>query len=222
MPRLPRIVVPGYPHHVIQRGSRRMKVFFSSADRTAYLAHLRKACDRCGVDILAWCLMDNHIHCIAVPKKQDSLARCFSQAHGTYAHRVNRREGWTGHLWQARFGSSVLDEPHVVAAARYVERNPVRAGIAELPWRYQWSSARWHTGRVMTDPLIENDGLLRDLIDNWERYLLEEDEEDFAKQVRKEALVNRPIGDERFIQHLEGRLKTSLIRKKSGRVPLGE
>ena len=219
MARLARIVVPGCPHHVTQRGNRRMSVFFSNADRTAYLSHLRKACDRHGVDIWAWCLMGNHVHCIAVPKKEDSLARCFAEAHGKYTHRVNKREGWKGHLWQARFGSSVMDEPHMIGAVRYVERNPVRAGIAELPWRYQWSSARWHTGRTRTDPLVGNDGLLQDLIEDWERYLLDDDDEDFLEQVRKESSVNRPLGGEPFIHLLEKRFKKTLTRKKRGPAP---
>ena len=199
-----------------------MNVFFGNADRTAYLAHLRKARDRHGVDIWAWCLMSNHVHCIAVPKKEDSLARCFAEAHSKYARRVNKREGWTGHLWQARFGSSVLDEPHMIAAVRYVERNPVRAGMAEIPWRYQWSSARWHMRKVRTDPLISNDGLLQDLIEDWGRYLLDDDEEDFVERVRRESSVNRPLGGEPFIQGLEKRFKMSLARNPPGPAPRGE
>ncbi len=217
MARFARIVVPGYPHHITQRGNRRMGVFFSNADRTAYLAHMRTACDRYGVEIWAWCLMGNHVHCVAVPKKEDSLARCFSEAHGKYTRRVNKREGWTGHLWQARFCSSVLDEPHMIAAVRYVERNPVRAGIARLPWRYQWSSARWHTGRVRTDPLISGDGVLQDLIEDWERYLLDDDDQEFVDRVRTESFVNRPLGGEPFVRLLERRFGRSLIRKKPGR-----
>jgi putative transposase len=161
--------------------------------------------------------MNNHVHCIAVPKKEDSLARCFSEAHGKYTRRVNKREEWKGHLWQARFGSSVLDGLHLIAAVRYVERNPVRAGMAREPWGYQWSSARWHTGRVQTDPLIRNDGVLRDLIEDWEGYLLDDDEADFVKGIRKESSVNRPLGGRSFIQSLERRFNTSLIRKKAGR-----
>jgi len=222
MARLARIVVPGCPHHVFQRGNRRMDVFFSNADRTAYLAHLRKARERHSVDILAWCLMGNHVHCIAVPKREDSLARCFGEAHSKYARGVNRREGWTGHLWQARFGSSVLDEPHTIAAVRYVERNPVRAGIAELPWSYQWSSARWHIGKIRTDPLISSDALLKDLIGDWEEFLLDQDEDVFLERVRKDSPVNRPLGSEPFVQELEKRFDTSLVRNPRGPAPRGE
>jgi putative transposase len=190
-----------------------MDVFFNTEDRRAYLAHLQKACRGHGVDILAWCLMDNHVHLVAVPRKEDSLARCFSEAHGKYTRRVNKREGWTGHLWQGRFGSSVLDEPHTIAAVRYVERNPVRAGMARIPWTYQWSSARWHTGREQADPLISNDDQLKHLIQDWERYLLSDDEERFIQLIRKGSSVNRPLGGNHFVWKLERRFKRSLIRR---------
>ena len=220
MARSARIVVPGYPHHIIQRGNRRMNVFFSTEDRRAYLAHMGKACLRHGVDIWAWCLMDNHVHLVAVPRKEDSLARCFSEAHGRYTRRVNKREGWTGHLWQCRFCSSVLDEPHTIAAVRYVERNPVRAGMARIPWSYQWSSARWHTGRERADPLISNDDALKYLIQDWESYVLNDDEEGFVQLIRKESSVNRPLAGKHFIQKLESRFKKRLIRTKlAGSIP---
>ncbi len=220
MPRFARFIVPGYPHHVTQRGNRRMDVFFGNADRMAYIAHLRRACDRHGVDILAWCLMDNHVHFVAVPKREDSLARCFSEAHGKYTRRVNKREGWTGHLWQARFGSSVLDEPHMIAVVRYVERNPVRAGIVGAPWSYRWSSARWHTGRAPRDPLIQHDTGMKDLIGDWESYLLDVDEEDFVARARTECSVNRPLGDEAFVRSLEKKFRRSLIRRNPGPSPM--
>jgi len=102
----------------------------------------------------------------------------------------------------------------MIAAVRYVERNPVRAGMVRVPWAYKWSSARWHTGKGRTDPLTRNDGALKDLIDDWEEYLLEDDEEGFVKRIRKESSVNRPLGGKPFIQKLERRFKKSLIRKK--------
>ena len=117
----------GYPHHVVQRGNRRLDVFFSDEDHLAYIEFLRKACLKYDVQIWAYCLMTNHTHFIAVPKKTDSLAKCFSDAHVRYTRMTNKRENWKGHLWQVRFGSSVLDEEYLLAAARYVEKNPVRA-----------------------------------------------------------------------------------------------
>ncbi len=185
MVRQPRLVVPGYPHHIIQRGNRRMAVFFSDEDRQVYVNYIQQACQHREVDIWAWCMMTNHVHFIAVPGRQTSLARCFSEAHIKYTRRINKREGWVGHLWQSRFGSSVLDERHLIAAVRYVERNPVRAGLVQEPWDQPWSSARRHTGKEKTDPLIRNDSALKNLIGDWKCYLQDADENKFVEKIRR-------------------------------------
>lgn len=217
MARLARVVVPGMPHHVVQRGNRRLDVFFSEEDRQAYLTLLRKACQRYRVNIWAYCLMRNHVHLIAVPEREDALARCFADAHIRYTRRINVREGWQGHLWQGRFGSSVLDERYLLAAVRYVERNPVRAGVVRLPWQYPWSSARWHVGEAMTDPLVVGDEPLRSLISDWREYLSTTEDEAEIETIQRETPVSRPLGSEGFIRALEGRLGRPLIRSRPGR-----
>ena len=217
MVRLPRLVVPHQPHHVVQRGNRRLEVFFSDADRIAYLDNIRDACKRYGVVIWAYCLMNNHVHFVAIPSEADSLARCFSDAHVRYTRRINLREGWKGHLWQARFGSSVLDEKHLIAAVRYIERNPVRAGIVRDAWEYPWSSASYHAGKTDQDLIVESDDILRQLIEDWKSYLRDNDQEDFLKSVRRDSFVNRPLGDEAFISDLEERFQLRLTRGKVGR-----
>lgn len=217
MARLPRIVVPHYPHHIVQRGNRRLDVFFTDEDRQTYLDHIGKACNRYGVAIWAYCLMSNHVHFIAVPSETDSLARCFSEAHVRYTRRINHREGWKGHLWQARFGSSVLDENHLIAAVRYVERNPVRAGIVKEAWEYPWSSAAFHTGTVTEAGIVSSDNMLQELIGNWKTYLMEKDANHFVKSVRRESFVNRPLGDAKFISVLEEKFRLRLSRGKAGR-----
>lgn len=219
MARLPRLVVPNQPHHVVQRGNRRLDVFFSDADRIAYLDLVQNACQRFGVSIWAYCLMGNHVHFIAVPAEMDSLARSFSEAHVKYSRRINSREGWKGHLWQARFGSSVLDERHLIAAVRYVERNPVRAGIVGDAWEYPWSSAAYHCGETPHDRLIvaDADDVLQNLIGDWKSYLRNCDQEDFLKSLRRESCVNRPLGDGAFISDLEKQFQVKLARGKVGR-----
>jgi len=217
MARLPRLVVPHEPHHVVQRGNRRLDVFFSDTDRLAYLDHIRDACEHYGVAIWAYCLMSNHVHFIAVPSEADSLSRCFSEAHVRDTRRINLREGWKGHLWQARFGSSVLDEKHLIAAVRYIERNPVRAGIVRDAWEYPWSSAAYHTGHEARDRLVESDNMLRELIGDWTSYLRGDDQEGFLKSVRRDSFVNRPLGDEAFVSDLEKRFQLRLARGKVGR-----
>ncbi len=196
MARLPRIVVPQYPHHVVQRGNRRLDVFFSDEDRLTYLDSIEAACKRYGVSIWAYCLMSNHVHFIAVPLEKESLARCFAEAHVRYTRRINSREGWKGHLWQSRFGSSVLDESHLIAAVRYVERNPVGAGIVREPWQYRWSSAAYHTGKVKDAGIISSDTTLKELIHDWKKYLTMEDENSFIDYARRESFVNRPLVNE--------------------------
>ena len=121
MPRFARLVVPNYPHHVTQRGSRRQLTFFNDADYSAYCDLLAEQLPKAEVDILAYCLMPNHVHLILVPHRGDSLARLLRRAHACYARRINVKYGWQGHLWQERFHSFVMDEEHLLAAARYVD-----------------------------------------------------------------------------------------------------
>ena len=126
MARLARFVVPGLPHHITQRGNRRQQTFFCDEDYAAYVELMADWCQERGVEIWAYCLMPNHIHLIAVPQSEDGLGRAIGEAHRRYTRRINFREKWRGYLWQGRFASFVMDEPHLLAAARYVELNPVR------------------------------------------------------------------------------------------------
>ena len=129
MSRIARVIAPGYPHHLTQRGNRRLPTFFCDDDYHEYLALMAERCDECDVAVWAYCLLPNHVHLIAVPAEADSLRRAVGEAHRRYTRYVNFREGWRGHLWQGRFASFVMDERYLLAAARYVEMNPVRAGL---------------------------------------------------------------------------------------------
>jgi putative transposase len=157
------------------------------------------------------------VHFIAVPSETDSLTRCFSEAHVRYSRRINKQKGWKGHLWQARFGSSVLDENHLIAAVRYVERNPVRMGIVKEAWEYPWSSAAFHAGTEQEAGIISSDNMLQELIGNWKTYLRQKDEDGFVKSVRRDSFVNRPLGDATFINFLEEQFRLKLSRCKAGR-----
>ena len=127
MARIARIVAPGYPHHITQRGNRRQRTFFNESDYSAYIDLMAEWCERCGVEIWGYCLMPNHTHLIARPEKIDSLSSAIGEAHRRYSRMINFREGWRGYLWQGRFSSFVMDEAHLIASIRYIERNPVRA-----------------------------------------------------------------------------------------------
>ena len=144
MARSARLVIPGMPHHVTQRGNRRQQTFFNDADYAAYLELMGEWCREEGVDIWGYCLMPNHTHLIAVPGSEQGLRRAVGEAHRRYTRRINFREKWRGYLWQGRFASFVMDEPYLLAAARYVELNPVRARLMDSPAEWRWSSARAH------------------------------------------------------------------------------
>ena len=131
MARLPRFVLPGFPHHVTQRGNRRERTFFEEGDYALYLDLLADAAARAGVEIWSYCLMPNHVHIVAVPRDEDGLRRCFRYVHRHYTGYINARLRVTGHLWQGRFSSVAMYEPHLVSAFRYVALNPVRARLVE-------------------------------------------------------------------------------------------
>lgn len=166
MTRLARIVIPGLPHHVTQRGNRRERVFFSDADYQFYLDELGLAAKKAGSEIWAWCLMPNHVHLLIVPADVDGLRLTVANAHRRYASRLNARNRWTGHLWQGRYGSVVMDEAHLYHALAYVSLNPVRARLVERAQDWPWSSARAHLtgtpdGITTLAPGLERVGISR-------------------------------------------------------------
>ena len=142
------------PHHVTQRGNRRQQTFFGEEDYLHYLELMAQFCRAEQVAIWAYCLMPNHVNLIVVPQSAESLCRSIGEAHRRYTRWINFREGWRGHLWQGRFASFVMDEDHLLTAARYVELNPVRAGLVQAPGRYRWSSAAAHL-RGRDDALVQ-------------------------------------------------------------------
>ena len=161
--------------------------------------------------------MTNHAHFIAVPKKAESLARCCADAHVRYTRRINKWENRKGHLWQSRFDSSVLDEAYLRAAARYVERNPVRAGMVKTPWEYRWSSVRLYMDTTKRDPLVSGNTMLREVIGDWGAYVRQEENQGFIDVLRREVVVSRPAGNESFIRRLEKCFDCMLRRQKVGR-----
>ena len=211
MPRLARVTIPGIPYHVTQRGNRRQPVFFSEDDRHLYLRILLEQSRRYRLTFWAYCLMDNHVHFVAVPEREDSLARAFGEAHRRYTWTVNRRERWTGYLWQGRFASFPLDEAHLFAAMRYVERNPVEAGMVRWAEDYPWSSARAHAHRK-DDPLLA-DNVVVDGVTDWTEFLRHPDEKTKA-QIEQHSRTGRPFGRDHFVDKLE-QLTGRILKKQS-------
>ena len=205
MARLARIVLAGLPHHVTHRGNRKQDIFINDADRRTYLRLLLKYSRARKVRIWAYALMNNHIHLICVPTIRDSLARMLRDVHGDYAFRFNRRHGASGHLWQGRFYSTLLDDAHLVAATRYVERNPVRAGIVERAESYAWSSAAGHCG-LRRDPVVARDLPLLAEIPDWREWLHGDELRDGLERLRSRTRTGRPLGSAEFILDVEEQL----------------
>ena len=217
MARISRAVIPGLPHHITQRGNRRLRTFFEPDDYRRYLDLMAEACAWHRVEIWAWCLMPNHAHLIAVPSSEEGLRLAMSEAHRRYTTEVNRREGWQGHLWQGRFASFVMDERHTLAAARYIELNPVRAGLVMFAEQYPWSSARAHlAGR--DDSLVRVDPLLKRMPD-WRRFLGDGTATDAAVEIRKHQSTGRPLGSDEWVAEMELRAGRVLRPLRGGRPP---
>ena len=220
MARLTRVVAPGVPHHVTQRGNRRQQVFFGDEDYAAYRALLAEGCRAAGVAVWAYCLMPNHVHLILVPREPDGLRAALGEAHRRYTRRVNLREGWRGYLWQGRFASFPMDETHLLAAARYVELNPVRARLTRRARDWPWSSARAHLagkddGLVRVRPLLA-------LAPDWRDFLAAGLEISDHEAIRAGERTGRPLGSQRFVARLERRLDRTLARQKPGPKPRDE
>ncbi|MDP2914260.1 MAG: transposase [Candidatus Aminicenantes bacterium] len=189
--------MPEYPHHVIQRGNRNQVVFFSDMDRSVYLKLLSINAKKSGMQIWAYCLMDNHVHLIAVPVSLDSFAKGFAETHKKYTAYINKNHGWKGFLWQGRYISYPMDEPYLFAAIRYVELNPVRAGIVERAEDYPWSSAKAHVNKTKCALLSES--FLNEEIKDWAAFLMERQSELEKTIFHKHGKCGKPLGDEEFI-----------------------
>lgn len=217
MPRMARVVVPGIPHHIIQRGVRSMKVFYSDQDHYEYLDLLRRQGSIHGLHFASYVLMDNHIHLIAIPEREDSLRRAVGEAHRRYTLGINQWLEKKGYLFQGRPFSCPMDEEYFRKALRYVERNPVRAKMVSQPWEYPWSSAGFHAGLCPTDPLIDFDchsvlGLNKQ---EWQEFLQSDSSEiEFLQQRTK---TGRPCGSKSFVDRLERITGRSLHPRRPGR-----
>ncbi len=217
MPRFARAVMTGSPHHLVQRGVNRQQVFYSDADCAVYLELVKQNAERFGSALLGYCLMPNHVHWVVVPKHPDSLARTFGEAHGRYACYANARKSRSGHFWQNRFFSCMLDRSHFFTALRYVERNPVRAGLVKCADEFRWSSAKTHIGESMTEWLEMEPWIGGFTHDQWGLYLKADTFSEAEQQVRASTYTGRPAGSLEFVKAAESMLGRTLSPKKGGR-----
>jgi putative transposase len=214
MPKMARVEVVGVAHHVIQRGNRNQRVFFSDGDKRQYLKVLKMQSDLFDMKIWAYCLMDNHVHLVVVPQKEGSMTKAVGETHRLYTRMINFRKGWKGFLWQGRFKSFPMDAGYLYHCVRYVERNPVRACMVKEAEYYEFSSAATHVSRKQ-DPLLES-FYLHDEIRDWRAYLHQADEEERLQVIRRHIFTGRPLGEQTFVERLEQRLGRVLRKMKPG------
>ncbi|MBR0838557.1 transposase [Bradyrhizobium manausense] len=215
MARLARVVIPGHPHHVTQRGNGRARTFFEDGDYALYRDMLAANCKAAGVEVWAWCLMPNHVHLILVPSDPDGLRHALARVHRSYAGTIQARRKRTGHFWQGRFGAVVMDERHLAAALRYVSLNPVRARLVQRAQDWRWSSTRAHLrgkddGVTALAPIRDRFPVFSDL-------LATEPEADLFDALRSAESIGRPLGDNRFLARIER--QTGRVFKPAKRGP---
>lgn len=218
MPRFARVVATGVPHHITQRGNARRLVFDSDSDRRTYLQLLRHYARQHSLSLLGYCLMSNHVHLVAIPQRDDSMALALRHTHGRYASYLNARQTASGHVWQGRFYSCPLDDEHLWAALRYVERNPARAGMIGAPWDYAWSSATAHCGGGDAGGLLDRvswEG--RWTVAEWREFVGTADADADNDVIRRNTHSGRPLGARSFVEALERTLDRKLVPGKGGR-----
>lgn len=214
MARIARFVMPGFAHHVTQRGNRREQVFFSDEDYRAYLDLLAFYAIKSGTRVIAWCLMPNHVHLIAIPAEEDGLRAMLGETHRRYTARINARYQWTGHLWQGRFGSAVMDEAHLAHAIRYVCLNPVRARLVARAEDWPWSSVRAHLSR-------RGDGIttlapVRNRFPDFAALIATGEDETVSQALRLAETTGRPLGAPGWVAGLETATGRRLLPQKRG------
>ncbi len=216
--RIARVVIPGVWHHVTQRGNRRQDVFFQDADRRQYLELLRRYCTRYGVRVTGYCLMTNHVHILAVPSGETSLARAFGQTHHDYARWLNMTRGDSGHLWQNRYFSCPMGEDYQWEALRYVELNPVRAGLVTAAEAWPWSSAAAHICDLAEETLLDfADWRQRWCSKEW-REALSDGSNDAAllERIREATRTGRPAAADTLVKEMERKVGRRLRPNKRG------
>ena len=218
MARFARVVAVDCAHHVTQRGNARRSILNSDADREVYLHLLGENLELHSLSLIGFCLMSNHVHLVATPQKADSLAKALKQSHGRYAAYWNAKYHSTGHVWQGRYYSCPLDEPHLWEALRYTELNPVRAGMVSGARDWPWSSATVHCGEKAADGLLSMEPWReRWNAASWSEYLSAGETESGLLAVRECTHTGRPLGSEEFVVELEEATCRSLARRKGGR-----
>jgi putative transposase len=226
MPRQPRYFIPNIPQHVIQRGVDRQAVFFSAQDYELYIETLRASASHYDCSIHAFVLMTNHTHLLITPGTERSLPLLMQAMGRGYVQKLNRRYNRTGTLWQGRYKACLIqDDPYLLTCYRYIELNPVRAGIVRLPGDYRYSSYR-HNATGESDALLTAHPVYQSLAATQEKRLAayralfaDEIAPELLELVRNTTNACRVLGNDKFKDQVETMLGRSVRPGKSGRPP---
>ncbi len=215
MPRIARVVVAEVPYHVTQRGNYRQNIFEDDEDRAKYMELFMEYKEKHGLKLYAWCLMDNHVHFVIEPSTEKTLGLVFNGVNMRYSQYFNRKRGAYGHLWQGRYFSCALDSDHVYEALRYVELNPLRAGMISKIDGYKWSSAKMRITGKGKFPLDDVSAYVE--IENWRAYLKEKAADEVLLSIRNCTKTGRPLGGAKFIKKIERLSGRTISFQKKGR-----
>ena len=215
MARMARVMLEGWPFHITHRGNHRKAVFSSDGDREDYLELLGRYAKHFEMAIWAYCLMPNHVHLLVVGQQRSSIAKAIGNAHREFSRRQNQERGVTGHSWANRYFSTPLDESHVWAAVRYVELNPLRAGLVRRATDHGWSSARAHAGLV-SDSLLDPGRPFPGPVSDWSAWLGIGLEEEAQQLLRRNTRTGHPTGSEEFVSDIGRRLGRAVSSRRPG------
>ena len=212
MGRIARVVMPGWPHHVTQRGNHRQIVFRNDHDREVYLELLSKHKRNYHLDLIGFCLMPNHVHEIPIPEFDTSLAKGIGRTNNDYSRWFNIQCNQTGHLWQARFYSCPIELESLANVLAYVELNPVRAGLIERPEDWKWSSAQAHLTGVDKTGLLDMKWWQSHFTpDSWADFLQQKLQDDALNhRIRTATQTGRPFASKEGLRQIELLLNRSL------------
>jgi putative transposase len=229
MARLPRLTVPGYPHHIIQRGNNRQAIFGGTADYELLLGLIDEHARKQHVAVHAYVLMSNHFHLLATPETEDGIPQMMQAIGRRYVRNYNLRHGRTGTLWEGRYKSTLIEaERHLLACMVYIDLNPVRAGMVSDPADYPWSSHQHYIGRradklITPHPLyweLGNTPFARDAA--YGAIVRTGIEEGEKRALTDSALRGWALGTPDFVADLQRRTERRVARAQVGRPKLSK
>ena len=217
MPRIARMIAVDFPHHVVQAGNNRSKVFSDEKDMLVYLGLLKKYTEKWVCPVLAYCLMPDHVHLLVKPGEDSSLAKTMQGITLCYTQYSNKKYNKSGRLWESRYYSCIVDkENYLWTVARYIEQNPIRSGIVDKEEEYPYSSARAHiTGmadKVLGEEIFGEEGR-REYVDFLHSHVSDEE----INKIRYSTRSNFPFGNETFVKVIGQSLGINLIKQPRGR-----